>query len=391
MIFLLPFIAAIHAIALDTLKKDSVCSAAKAIVDGEFNYYEGLQYGGTVGTFQPPYYWWHAGEAFNGMIDYFTFCDPQNSTLQSLLLRALYSQQGANHDYMPANQTNIEANDDQCMWGMAIMQAAERHYPVSKGQSDWADLADNIWSSMSPRWDTDNCNGGLRWQISSSKAGYNYKNLIANGCFFQLLSRLAKFSGDQKYVDAANKVWDWLQNDISLVSGDGNGGLKVEDGANIVNGKCSQYDTTEWLYNSGVIAAGTAYMYNHTGDSKWLDSTKRLVQHASTLFFQNAIMYEPACMTKGNCNNDQRAFRSLLSRCLGLVSVVAQSTTVQIRPLLQKSAQAAAQSCSGGTDRVTCGQDWSKSGWDGVYGLGEQMLALETVLSVIVQGPRELN
>lgn len=58
-----------------------------------------------------------------------------------------------------------------------------------------------------------------------------------------------------------------------------------------------------------------------------------------------------------------------------------------IRPYLETSAAAAAQSCSGGLDGVTCGENWSVSGWDGVYGLGEQMSALEVILSLIAEKP----
>jgi mannan endo-1,6-alpha-mannosidase len=50
-----------------------------------------------------------------------------------------------------------------------------------------------------------------------------------------------------------------------------------------------------------------------------------------------------------------------------------------VMPYIQASAQAAAQQCSGGTDGVTCGMRWSTGGpvWDGSYGVGQQMAALE--------------
>jgi mannan endo-1,6-alpha-mannosidase len=46
---------------------------------------------------------------------------------------------------------------------------------------------------------------------------------------------------------------------------------------------------------------------------------------------------------------------------------------------------AAAQSCTGGNDGVTCGHKWWFDGWDGEYGVGEQMAALEVVQSNLVE------
>lgn len=45
-----------------------LCEAAKFVVQGELNYYEGIKYGGTVGMFASPNYWWNAGEAFGGIV-----------------------------------------------------------------------------------------------------------------------------------------------------------------------------------------------------------------------------------------------------------------------------------------------------------------------------------
>jgi len=57
-------------------------------------------------------------------------------------------------------------------------------------------------------------------------------------------------------------------------------------------------------------------------------------------------------------------------------------------PLLQASAQAAAQSCSGGTDGVTCGTKWYTAGWDNTYGVGQQMNALEIFQAQLIDTVR---
>jgi mannan endo-1,6-alpha-mannosidase len=64
---------------------------------------------------------------------------------------------------------------------------------------------------------------------------------------------------------------------------------------------------------------------------------------------------------------------------------VAPWTADQILPLLASSAQAAAQSCSGGTDGNMCGTKWTQNGWDGTYGVGQQMSALEVIQSNLIK------
>jgi mannan endo-1,6-alpha-mannosidase len=106
-------------------------------------------------------------------------------------------------------------------------------------------------------------------------------------------------------------------------------------------------------------------------------------------------MYEAGCErnppnSEGSCNVDQRSFKAYLSRWLAATSVLAPWTSEIIMPLLRDSALAAAQSCSGGRDGVTCGLKWWAEGWDGDFGVGEQMSALEVIQSNLisrVKGP----
>lgn len=64
---------------------------------------------------------------------------------------------------------------------------------------------------------------------------------------------------------------------------------------------------------------------------------------------------------------------------------VAPWTSDQILPLLASSAQAAAQSCSGGNDGNVCGTKWTQAGWDGTFGVGQQMSALEVIQSNLIK------
>lgn len=373
---ILGWVTTILAMPLDISDEDSVCDAAAHIVRGQMDYYQGLKYGGTVGEFVPPYYWWHAGEVFGGWVDYWAFCQKDNTTFTQILLDAMWAQRGDDYNYIPSNQSLTEGNDDQGVWGMAIMQAVERNFTLADDDHSWLNMIQALYNSMNNRWDKSTCGGGLRWQIFSFNNGYTYKNSIANGCLFHLAARLYRYTNESSYLDAAERAYDWMW-DVGFMKDDP---FLLYDGAD-VDTNCTDFTTHKWSYTYGIFLAGSAYLYNSTGDQKWKDSVDQLLE-ASSYFFKNSIMTETTC-APSSCNNDQRSFRSLFSRCLGLTAVLVPETYDHIvSDWLEPSAEGAAKSCSGDGENYTCGQDWA-TGYDNTYGLGEQMSALEVIMSMI--------
>jgi mannan endo-1,6-alpha-mannosidase len=66
---------------------------------------------------------------------------------------------------------------------------------------------------------------------------------------------------------------------------------------------------------------------------------------------------------------------------------LAPFTAEFIMPKLQTSAVAAAHHCSNGDDGNNCGMRWTlNGGWDGSYGVGEQLSALETIQGCLIEG-----
>ncbi|AAS51028.1 ACL200Wp [Eremothecium gossypii ATCC 10895] len=369
-----------NALDVDFNSSESICDATKLIQVGILDYYEGLRPGGRVGFFQKPYYWWMAGEAFGGMVENWYLCN--NTEYQDLLTDAMVSQIGENKDYVPSHQKMIEGNDDQGIWGLLVMGAAERNFPDAPPERapGWLALAQAVFNTMWARWDPENCGGGLRWQIFPWNNGYDYKNTISNACLFQIAARLARFTGNSTYQDVAETVFDWLV-DSKLVQLEND--AKVLDGAHISE-RCEDHSKLEWTYNHGVVLAGCAYMYNITnGSAVWGDRLNKVL-NGSLLFFPNGILYERACQDVQKCNDDQRSFRSIFSRMLALTSVLAPHTKARIEPNIRKSAEAAAKSCSGGRDGHTCGMVWRNYTWDGKYGLGEQLSALEIIQNTLI-------
>lgn len=192
---------------------------------------------------------------FGALIDYFYYTG--DSTYNDVTTQGMLFQTGDDHNYMTPNQTKTEGNDDQGFWGMAAMAAAEQNFPdPPKDQPQWLALAQGVFNTQAARWDTQFCTGGLRWQIFTFNTGYDYKNTISNGVFFNLGARLAMYTGNQSYADWATKTFDWVQ-----AVGFMDSNYHFYDGAH-TELNCSDINKVQWTYNAGVFLLGAANMYN---------------------------------------------------------------------------------------------------------------------------------
>jgi mannan endo-1,6-alpha-mannosidase len=228
----------------------------------------------------------------------------------------------------------------------------------------------------------------LRWQIFTFNNGFNYKNSISNGCFFNLAARLARFTGNQTYADWATKIFAW-QESVGLITP----GYDIFDGVTARPGKiCPEMDRIQWSYNHGIFLHGAAVMYNFTeGDALWKQRTDGILSSTIKMFYNNSIMIEQFCEAPGFCDIDQQSFKGYLTRWMAGTTQVASHTFNTIYPLLQSSATAAAKACTGapatgfnGIPGTACGFKWTTGGFDGLVGVGEQMNALGAVMYTLV-------
>ncbi|KAK5719074.1 hydrolase 76 protein [Elasticomyces elasticus] len=367
--FLLATIAltAHHAWALeiDLSNVTSIDNAAKTAVEHVLAIYGVDNQSVSIpGIFPDPYYWWEGGLAWDSMVRYWALTG--DDTYNDLVHDALLWQTGDDFNYMPPNQTKTLANDDQSTWALAAMTAAEYGFP-SPPNVTWVQLAQNVFDTQIARWDAETCGGGLRWQIFTFNTGYYYKNSISNGNLVQLAARLALYTGNTTYSDWAQKAVEWSQ-DSGLISEQG----QVFDGS--------------------------------TSADTWSSFVRTLVA-GSDVFVANDVLYEVSCEPSHNCNIDQLAFKAILVRALAnardltfdhqITASHNESTSIStngsavasgslhdsINAILRTSARAAAASCSGGADGTTCGSVWTNATWDGSYGLGQELSALEVFLA----------
>lgn len=296
--------------------------------------------------------------------------------------QGLLFQVGEDNDYMPRNQTLTEGNDDQGFWGLAVMTAAEYKFPdPPQDQPQWLALAQAVFNTQAARWDPDNCNGGLRWQIFKWNQGYDYKNSISQACFFALGARLALYTGNSSYADWADKTWDWM---VSVGYIDQY--WRVIDGAHI-GANCTDHVPYQFSYNAGGFILGAAAMYNYTEKPVWKDRLDNLLD-ASKVFFtgpQKNIMTEVACEPVDRCNLDQQSFKAYVSRWLAAITKWAPHTYDFVMPYLRASAVAAAKQCVGGNNKRMCGLKWNQDKYDGSSGVGQQMAAMEVTLACMIK------
>ncbi|EHK41710.1 uncharacterized protein TrAtP1_011341 [Trichoderma atroviride] len=381
-----------NAISLTVGDDTSTKNAAGTVAFGLMKFYTGNNTGDNPGNLPSPYYWWEAGAMFGTMIDYWFLT--KDSTYNNVTMQAMLWQAGKDGSFMPTNQTLTEGNDDQGFWAMSAMSAAENVFPnPPSDQPGWLAMAQAVFNQYVGRWDP-HCGGGLRWQIFQWNKGYDYKNSVANGCFFNVAARLARYTGNQTYADWAQKVWDWEQK-IGLIGSQ----YQVFDGLSIdSNNTCGSMDQNQWTYNAGLYMGGAAAMYNYTNNATWKANLDGIVKQTQSKFVNNNIVYEQFCEPRGFCSVDQSTFKGYLLRYMASTIKMAPYTASTLMPLLKAAATAAASVCTGpasgtfyGITGTGCGFSWMQPGnYDGKNGVGSQMNALDAVMYTMIQEAPDL-
>ncbi|KAF3353889.1 hypothetical protein VD0004_g5771 [Verticillium dahliae] len=371
---------------------DAIRETARTLAYDMMLFYEGNKTGMIPGILPGPpadgkgdYYWWQGGAMMGTYVDYWHLTG--DTSYNDVVREGMVHQVGDNRDYMPLNHTASLGNDDQGFWGMTAMLAAENKFPdPPEDQPQWLALAQAVWSTQNDRFD-DHCNGGLRWQAVSTNAGYNYKNTIANGCFFNIGARLARYTRNDTYTQAAEETWDWLWG-VNYIDHEN---WRVYDGGHIEH-NCTDINKATFSYNIAVLMQGAAFMYNYTEDAKWLDRVEKLLDRCLTDFFPRGVAYEVPCeRDPGRCSADMLTFKGYMHRWLAVVTQLVPSTASKILPVLQNSTQAAIRQCTGGASGRVCGFYWDRGEFidpavDKTTGAGEQMNVLAAVSSLLIAG-----
>ncbi|KAI3316542.1 glycoside hydrolase family 76 protein [Xylariaceae sp. AK1471] len=376
------FLSATGALAGLTVDVDNAASVKKAaalVAEDLMSYYKGDIPGILPGP--PPegdYYWWTGGALWNTMLDYRSRTG--DSQYDDKISQGILFQKGQNDNFMPANWTAAEANDDQAVWAMAALLAAETGFN-EPGSDDpkWLTLAQNVFdvqSSEERRVDEGKCEGGLRWQIYLTNNGYNYVATSSNVAYAALGARLSVLGkNNETQTNLVQSTFNTLMS-IGLIDKDFN----VFDGVD--SSDCANINHLQSSLTAALALEGAAVMYNSTaGEEKWKKMVDGLANRTIEVFFPDGVAKEVAC-EPSHCNSDMAFFKSFLHRSLASTMKVAPYTAELILPVLKSSAAAAAKSCTGGDNERMCGLNWSGNS-DVVPEAGSQMSVLSALLSIL--------
>ncbi|KAJ5152997.1 uncharacterized protein N7482_009475 [Penicillium canariense] len=380
----------VSAIDLDITNEKSVKNAASVAAGNTMSDYNDRESKNIPGKLDAV--WFAGGVMFDALIRYWYYTG--DSSNNEAVSDGMYWQRG-NNDYFPANYSSYLGNDDQVMWGLAAMTAAELDYPQRSTMPSWLTLAENVFNAQIRRWDDSSCGGGMRWQVWPYESGYDTKNAISNGGLFELAARLGHYTNNQTYSDWAEKIWDWSATTPLLKTTTTS--LVETTTWNIADSttcqeNCTDHGDWQWSFNYGVYMAGAAFMYNLTdGKSKWKSGLDGLLD-TSAQFFPNhgynlddgTVMVEITCEPVQRCNLAQIIMKGTFVQNLAQIAVVAPYTSAKILPLLQGSAVAAAKTCTGGTNNNCCSTVWYEQTDDDENGGESQIAALALFTSNLV-------
>ncbi|KAM0360059.1 hypothetical protein HYE67_002008 [Fusarium culmorum] len=332
--------------SMDLDSRKGILEASKGLAGDLIEFYNGNKSGNTPGLLENTnglgdgYYWYQSGAFMSAFVDYWQLTG--DDTYNDLVSEGIQWQIGRDKDFMPANQTAQEGNDDQAIWAMAAMSAAEYGFPApSDKKTQWYDLAKNAWDTQRKRWDAEDdsevCYGGLRWQIMPTNTGFTYKSTLSNALFFNLGARIYRFTGSDQVADYVTMAYSWLESRELIDRKTG----AVYDGAH-VDDNCTDINKIQWSYNAASLSMGLAYLYNTTSgveDDTWRKLTEKMVTTTlDTFFTKNGEFKEVACKTD-TCPRDIPTYKALTHRWLAVTTQLAPFLSDKVLPVLVKSAK----------------------------------------------------
>ncbi|KAI3395448.1 hypothetical protein diail_1311 [Diaporthe ilicicola] len=392
---------------VDFDSRKSIEAAAALKAHDVMSFYHGHEPGKIPGVLstgpeQNDYIWWEAGAMWGTMIDYWRYTG--DASYNDIVQSSLLFQAGPDRNYMPPNVSAFIGNDDQSFWGLSAMLAAESNFPNPPPEEpQWLALAQAVFNTQTgPARRDGTCGGGLRWQVFALNKGYDYKNAISNGLYFNLAARLAHYTGNATYALHAAETFAWMQDTVGLIDG----AFNVYDGAHVPHG-CRDINPAQFSYNVAVLLQGAAFMYDHTGgDPVWAARVDGLLGSMLRTFFvakdgsdgdgdANTIAFEPACedgisnVYASGCTLDMVVFKGFGARWMADTAQLCPWTRERIMRVLRASAEAAVRQCTGGggdndNGRV-CGMHWSTGTYDGFVGVGQELNVLSALMVLLAE------
>ena len=228
--------------------------------------------------------WWNCANVLETTIDYCTFTD-------SLTYRT-----NIFNTFEKNKQNNFlnEFYDDEGWWALTWIKASDL-----TNETRYLDMAKTIFNDMTKGWDN-SCGGGIWWNKE-----HKYKNAIANELFLAIAARLFLRTRDQRYLDWANRTWNWFRSTGMI-----NQNNLINDG---LNEQCKNNGQPTWTYNQGVILGALIDLSQSTNDRSLLNVAQSIADAAIKSLAPNGILRE---LCEPNCGVDGPQFKGIFIRNL---------------------------------------------------------------------------
>ncbi len=185
-----------------------------------------------------------------------------------------------------------------------IVLAQLRMYEAT-GINDYFETAKYIYDSwIITAWDYDENGGGILWARNQDRS----KNACSNGPAAIIAARLYNYTGDEKYLDDAKMIYDWLKA-VLYVPSTGAVNDNISGGTSI-----STYNSA---YNQGTFLGAAHELYKITGRSSYLSEAVKAGEFATE---DSGQLDATGKLLKGEDPGDLGLFKGILVRYLTLLA-----------------------------------------------------------------------
>lgn len=156
--------------------------------------------------------------------------------------------------------------DDNQWIGITALDIYER-----TGKKSYLDLGKSMYDFMMTA--SDNAlGGGLYWREND----FETKNTCSNGPGVIVALKMYKATKEKKYLDNAIKIYNWTNEKLQTPEGLFYDNIKVKDGS---IGKAI------FSYNTGTMLQSNVYLYELTGDKKYLEKAIKVADSSLEYFY----------------------------------------------------------------------------------------------------------
>ncbi len=210
--------------------------------------------------------------------------------------------------------------DDSGWWGIAWLKMYTR-----TRDPKYLATARAIHAHMTRNWRPEK-GGGVMWAEDADK---QVPNAITNNLYLILSARLRQQTGEQSYLDWAERSLAWIREQ------------RLFDGTGVVD--APKHEGDYWTYNQGTYLGGLTAMSEATGDRQFLGEAASAVEamiERSGLVREDKVMVEKL----GTSGWDPGLFKGVFARYLGhlrdvlIAHKLHQATATQIDGVLRRSA-----------------------------------------------------